>query len=73
MPLGILIDLILYQQRFLKIRDLILCAILMVELTPVIADQLAGCSEHLPLDVYGPGVRRDQGGEHHGGEHHQQV
>ena len=44
----------------------------MVELTPVIADQLAGCSKHLPLDVYGPGVRGDQGGEHYGGEHHQE-
>ena len=45
----------------------------MVELTPVIADQLAGRSKHLPLDVYGPGVRGDQGGEHHGGGHHEQV
>ena len=45
----------------------------MVELTPVIADQLAGCSKHLPLDVYGPGVGGDQGGEHYGGEHHQEV
>ena len=39
----------------------------------LIADQLAGCSEHMSLHVYGPGVRRDQGGEHHGGEHHEQV
>ena len=42
----------------------------MVELISVIADQLAGRSKHLPLDVYGPGFRRDQGGEHNGGEHH---
>ena len=45
----------------------------MVELTPVIADQLAGCPQYLPLDVYGPGVGRDKGGEHHGGGHHEQV
>lgn len=42
-------------------------------LTVVIADQLVGREEHLQVDVHGPRVGGDPGGEHDGGEHPHQV